>query len=97
MAMAAGSKKDKLIEEAQKLVLRGQFDKAVKLYEQILALDPSAINLKQKFADLLIKAGRLDDARKEFEAIGKHFQKTVFISRQLRSTSSCRNFFPRIT
>ena len=38
--MGVISKKDKLVEEAQKLVLRSQFDKAVKLYEQIMALEP---------------------------------------------------------
>lgn len=94
MAMAAGSKKDKLIEEAQKLVLRGQFDKAVKLYEQILALDPSAINLKQKFAELLIKAGRLDDARKEFEAIGKHFSKNGFYLKAIAVYKQLQKLFP---
>ncbi len=76
--MAVSSKKDKLIEEAQKLSLRGQFDKAAKVYEQILALEPTAINLRQKLAELLIKCGRNDDARKELETIGKHFTKNGF-------------------
>ena len=92
--MAVSSKKDKLIEEAQKLVLRGQFDKAVKLYEQILALDPSAINLKQKFAELLIKAGRLDDARKEFEAIGKYFSKNGFYLKAIAVYKQLQKLFP---
>lgn len=76
--MAVISKKDKLIEEAQKFALRGQFDKAAKVYEQILALEPAAINLRQKLAELLIKCGRNDDARKELEVIGKHFSKNGF-------------------
>ena len=53
--MAVISKKDKLIGEAQKFALRGQFDKAAKAYEQILALEPAAINQRQKLAELLIK------------------------------------------
>lgn len=76
--MAVLTKKDKLIEEAQKFAMRGQFDKAVKAYEQILASDPAAVSLRQKLAELLIKCGRNDDARKEFETIGKHFSKNGF-------------------
>jgi len=76
--MAVISKKDKLIEEAQKLALRGQFDKAAKVYEQILASEPAAISQRQKLAELLIKCGRSDDARKELETIGKHFAKNGF-------------------
>ena len=49
------SKKDKLIEEAQKFIQRGQLDKAVKVYVQILSLEPSAINLRQKLAELPLK------------------------------------------
>lgn len=76
--MATISKKDRLIEEAQKFSLRGQFDKAAKNYEQILALEPSAINLRQKLAELLFKCGRVDDARVELETIGGHFSKNGF-------------------
>ncbi len=76
--MAVASKKDKLIEEAQKLALRGQFDKAVKLYEQVMTMEPAAINLRQKLAETMIKAGRIDDARNEFETIGKYFSKNGF-------------------
>lgn len=76
--MAVVSKKDKLIEEAQKLALRSQFDKAVKLYEQVMVMDPSAINLRQKLAETMIKAGRIDEARIEFETIGKYFSKNGF-------------------
>ena len=67
------SKKDKLIEEAQKLAMRGQLDKAIKTYEQVIALDPAAINQRQRLAELLVKAGRIDGARGEFESIGKFY------------------------
>jgi tetratricopeptide (TPR) repeat protein len=72
------SKKDKLIEEAQKFALRGQMDKAIKAYRQVVALDPSAINQRQRLADLLIKSGSLEDARVEFESIGKYYSANGF-------------------
>lgn len=92
--MAVVSKKDKLIEEAQKLVLRGQFDKAAKSYEQIIALDPAAINHRQKLAELLIKCGRNDDARKEFETIGAHFAKNGFYLKAIAVFKQLQKLFP---
>jgi tetratricopeptide (TPR) repeat protein len=92
--MAIGSKKDRLIEDAQKLVLRGQFDKAAKAYEQILALDPAAVNLRQKLAELLIKCGRFDDARKELESIGKHFYKNGFYLKAIAVYKQLQKLFP---
>lgn len=92
--MAVSSKKDKLIEEAQKLALRGQFDKAAKIYEQILALEPAAINLRQKMAELLTKCGRNDDARKELETIGKHFTKNGFYLKAIAVYKQLQKLFP---
>ncbi len=92
--MAVISKKDKLIEEAQKLITRGQFDKAAKSYEQVLSLEPSAINHRQKLAELLIKAGRFEDARKEFETIGKHFSNNGFYLKAIAVYKQLQKLFP---
>ncbi len=67
------SKKDKLIAEAQRFALRGLVDRAVKAYEQVVALDPAAINQRQRLAELLVKAGRVSQARSEFEEIGRYY------------------------
>ncbi len=92
--MAVVSKKDKLIEEAQKFALRGQFDKAAKAYEQLLAAEPAAINQRQKLAELLIKCGRNDAARKEFETIGKHFSKNGFYLKAIAVYKQLQKIFP---
>jgi tetratricopeptide (TPR) repeat protein len=92
--MAIRSKKDKLVEEAQKFVMRGQFDKAANAYEQVLALEPSAINHRQKLVEMLIKAGRSDDARKEFETIGKHFANNGFYLKAIAVYKQLQKLFP---
>lgn len=92
--MAAGTKKDKLLEEAQKLALRGQFDKAVKVYEQLLSVEPTAINLRQKLAELLLKAGRSDDARGEFEKIGTYYSKNKFFLKAIAVYKQLQKLFP---
>ena len=92
--MAVISKKDKLIEESQKFAQRGQFDKAAKAYEQIVAMEPAAINLRQKLAELLIKCGRNDDARKELETVGKHFSKNGFYLKAIAVYKQLQKLFP---
>lgn len=92
--MAVSSKKDKLIEDAQKFALRGQFDKAAKTYEQILATDPASVSLRQKLAELLIKCGRHDDARKEFDTIGKHYSKNGFYLKAIAVYKQLQKLFP---
>lgn len=88
------SKKDKLIEEAQKLVLRGQLDKAIKAYEQVMVLDPAALNLRQRLAELLVKAGRVDDARVEFETIGKKYTTDGFYLKAIAVYKKLQGLFP---
>lgn len=88
------SKKDKLIEEAQRLILRGQLDKAIKAYEQILSIDASALNLRQKFADLLVKAGRFEDARVEYEKVGKQYSSNGFYLKAIAVYKQVQKLFP---
>lgn len=88
------SKKDKLIEEAQRLTLRGQLDKAIKTYEQVIALDPSAINQRQRLAELLVKAGRIDGARTEFESIGKFYAGNGFYLKAIAVYKKLQVMFP---
>jgi tetratricopeptide (TPR) repeat protein len=90
----AVSKKDKLIEDAQKFAANRQFDKAAKAYEQILALEPSAINQRQKLAELLIKCGLNEDARKELETVGKHFSKNGFYLKSIAVYKQLQKLFP---
>jgi tetratricopeptide (TPR) repeat protein len=89
------SKKDKLIEEAQRLALRGQLDKAIKAYEQVITLDPTAINQRQKRAELLVKAGRIDDARSEFGAIGKFYSSNGYYLKAIAVYKKLQVMFPK--
>lgn len=88
------SPKDKLIEDAQKYTQRGQLDKAVKAYVQVLSLEPSAINLRQKLAELLVKAGQYDGARTEYETIGKHYASNGFYLKAIAVYKQVQKLFP---
>ncbi len=88
------TKKDKLIEDAQRLTLRGQLDKAIKVYEQVLSLDASAINQRQKLAELLVKVGRIDEARAAFEIIGKHYSSNGFYLKAIAVYKQLQKLYP---
>ena len=92
--MAARSKKDKLIEDSQKFASRGQFDKAARVYEQIITLEPAVISHRQKLADLLIKCANFDDARKELETVAKHFSNNGFYLKAIAVYKQLQKFFP---
>lgn len=66
------STKDKLLSSAQKNILKGQIDRAIKEYEQIVTLDPD-IRHRQKLAELLVKASRRAEAVEEYAKIGDFY------------------------
>ena len=72
------SKKDKFLESAQKFIQKGQLDRAIKDYEQVVALDPNDIRHRQRLAELLVRANRKEEAISEYEAIGKYYADNAF-------------------
>jgi tetratricopeptide (TPR) repeat protein len=72
------SKKDKLLESAQKFIAKGQFDRAIRDYEQIVALDSGDIRHRQKLAELLVRVNRKEDAVVEYEAISRQYSNNHF-------------------
>jgi tetratricopeptide (TPR) repeat protein len=67
------SKKDKLLESAQRFVLKGQIDKAIRDYQQVVALEPKEIRHRQRLAQLLVRDSRKEEAIAQYEDIGKHY------------------------
>ncbi|GAB7026080.1 tetratricopeptide repeat protein [Geotalea toluenoxydans] len=67
------SNREKLLESAQKFILKGQLDRAIKDYQQVVALDPKDTRHRQRLAELLVRSGRNDEAVTEYEVIGKFY------------------------
>ena len=72
------TKKDKLLEAAQKFILKGQIDRAIKEYVQVVELDPVDMRNRQKLAELYVRVSRMDDAIGEYEAIGKYYESNSY-------------------
>ena len=71
------SKKSKLIESAQKNLLKGLYDRAASEYRQIIQLDPADIRHRQKLAEILTKAEKKDEAISEYTSLAKHYVDSV--------------------
>ncbi|GAM10037.1 cellulose synthase subunit BcsC [Geobacter sp. OR-1] len=72
------TKKDKFIESAQKLIIKGQLEKAVVDLEQAVALDPGDLKVRQKLAETLVRVNRQSEAVSHYETIGKSFSNSGF-------------------
>lgn len=70
--------KEKYLASAQKFIAKGQVDRAIKDYEQVVALDPNDIRHRQRLAELLVKVNRKDDAVAEYKAIGKYYSDNTY-------------------
>jgi len=72
------SQKDKFLASAQKYIQKGQFDRALRDYEQVVTADPKDVKLRQKLAELLIRCNRRDDAIREYNTIARFYDENGF-------------------
>ena len=71
------STKTKLLDSAQKNLLKGQYSRAVADYRQIIQLEPSDMRHRQKLAEILTKANLKDEAVTEYTSLAKHYIESV--------------------
>ncbi len=72
------SQKEKYLSSAQKWIQKGLWDRAIKDYEQIVAMDPKDVRHRQKLAELLARCNRNEDAVREYETIARHYEENGF-------------------
>jgi tetratricopeptide (TPR) repeat protein len=72
------SLKEKFLNSAQKYLQKGQVERAIKDYEQVVAADPEDIRQRQKLAELLARCGRNEKAVEEYEKIASHYVENGF-------------------
>lgn len=72
------TKKDKLLESAQKSLKKKQVLKAIKDYVKIIELDPADVRSRQKLAELYVRTGKNAEAYEQYEAVAKYFSSNGF-------------------
>ena len=70
--------KDKLLENAQKFLSKGQLPKAIGEYRKLVDAFPKDVRNRQKLAELLSRSKRNEDALTEYEIVAKHYTETGF-------------------
>lgn len=72
--------KEKLIDKAQKLVAKGQLDKAIVEYRAAIDVDPRDISIRLRIGDLYVKLGKKPEAIKEYtEAARANAQRGFYL------------------
>ncbi len=88
------SKKDTLTADAQKFLQKGQTEKALSCYREVLTLDPGDQRVRQRLAELLAKSHHNDEARKEFETIGRNLASNGFYLKAIAVYKQIERLFP---
>lgn len=85
----AGVDKNKLIENASKLIAKNQLDKAIKELQKVLELEPKNSQIALKIAELFLKLDNKEEAIKYYEIASNIFRdsgfydKAIAVSRQI--------------
>lgn len=67
------SKKDKLLQAAQKNIQKGQWLKAAKDFQKVVELEPKDVRSRQRLAELLNRAGLAKESLEAYEAVARHY------------------------
>lgn len=70
--------KDKLLENAQKFLAKGQIPKAISEYQKLVQAFPKDVRNRQKLAELLSRNKRSDEALTEYDAVARHYTDAGF-------------------
>ena len=73
--------KTKVAQNAQKLVQKGQFDKAIKEYALLVKDDPKDLRSQLKIAELHSKLNRAGDAVQAFQKVAEQYNKSGFYAK----------------
>ncbi|HJV36802.1 hypothetical protein [Geomonas sp.] len=91
------SKKEKYLESAQRFMLKGQLDKAIKDYQQVVALEPKEIRYRQKLAELLVRDSRKEEAIAQYEGIAKHYAENSYFLKAIAVYKQIQRLSPNNT
>ena len=72
------SKKEKSLRAANKHLQKGQVDKAIREYQKVLTYDDRDPRIRHKYAELLARKGRSQEAMEEFRWVAAYYEQGGF-------------------
>jgi tetratricopeptide (TPR) repeat protein len=88
--------KDKLIAVAQKLVEKGQFDKAIKEYLKVVATDDKDVRIWLKIGDLYAKLGKKPEAAETYQKVAEFYSDQGFYLKSVAVYKQILKIDPRL-
>ncbi len=89
--------KEKILDIAQKYILKGQSKKAIKEYLKLLEADPNDKRLHQKLGDLYLKNGEEDKAVEEFLRVARLYGEEDLNFRAISIYKKILSINPKLT
>src|SRR5258706_3234301 len=86
--------RDKVINNAEKLVQKGKIDGAIKEYERLLEDNPNDVNTLNRIGDLWVRINRNDEADKALGKISDHYLKDGFFLKAIPIYNKINNLDP---
>ena len=78
-------------------MLKGQLDKAIKEYQQVVALEPKENRYRQKLAELLVRDSRKDEAIAQYEDVGRHYAENSYFLKAIAVYKQIQRLSPKDT
>ncbi|MFI5289480.1 MAG: tetratricopeptide repeat protein, partial [Polyangia bacterium] len=88
--------KDKQIAAAQKLVEKGQFDKAIKAYLQVVGSDDKDVRIWLKIGDLYAKIGKKAEAAETYQRVAEFYSEQGFYLKSVAVYKQILKIDPRL-
>ena len=88
--------KEKLIAGAQKLVEKGQFDKAIKEYLKVVAEDDKDVRIWLKIGDLYAKMGKKPEATETYQKVAQFYSDQGFYLKAVAVYKQILKIDPRL-
>lgn len=77
------AEKGKLLQQAQKHLTKGNLDRAIKVFQQLVEIDPKDHRLALRLADLMARTGRKKDAITHYEKVATIYIRDEFFPKAI--------------
>ena len=94
--LTLATNKDKLIAGAQKLVEKGQFDKAIKEYLKVVQTDDKDVRIWLKIGDLYAKLGKKQEASETYQKVAEFYSEQGFYLKSVAVYKQILKIDPRL-
>jgi tetratricopeptide (TPR) repeat protein len=95
LCISVSISRDKLVREAQRLVARKKFDKAIDVYRKVVSANPKDVRTLLKIGDLYLKLSDHERAVSTYEQVGEYYYREGFSVKAIAVYKQIRGIIER--